>query len=1026
MSMPARPGLGEPPTTVRQPQWPLKTARTLYSDEQIARARQLIRRRVDGQYVLTKVLKQARAWLKWSDEDLRGLLPDSRVPRAFEVSAEGCPVHGKAIYRYGTYPWKVDPDRPFVVTCPVGGEQYPSNDFRAFYEGGMKDRSLLTGPYPDDGHGWVSPSGEKYWFVAHACHQKWKQHWIPAILALSQAYALTGEKAYAEKAIVLLDRVAEVYPAMDYSKQSRLAEMLSWRYPGKILNYCWECVTLRDLAISYDLVFDQLAGERPVNLPWRDAEAIRSHFEANVLEEGMAAVERGDIQSSFGMHHNAYIHALAVRQHAPTAELLDRLLRQKGDSVNNDGIQYGLYNLVSRDGMPLVTSPYYGGIWLDYLTQLAPVLEKLGFSLYDQPRMRLLLDAPLRLVCAGDFTPAIGDAGAMSDKWIGPPVEVYEEAYRHLREPRYAWAVARLHGPRPLNDFNDLFTEPIDRPTLEKDLKAYVDSPPSRLLDGYGLAILNNRKNTLAVSFYYGDFGAHAHHDRLNVELFGLGRRLSPDLGYPDAMNPFVSGIYGWTQNTISHNCLVVNDSGQPKGSRGRLLHFCETPTVKLADVEAAGIYPGTSAYRRTLLLNETGPETGYLVDVWRVRGGKNYTLSIHGNEGEFKLEGAELTPPMTQGTLAGPGVAYGALYDDPTLSRPDWKRGFTSYMGSGYSHLFNWQKATPSDTVAGCWSYPGPDPGGLRVHVLPSDGQEIIVADAYVSPVRKDKVLKYMLARRPARPEGDVFACVWEPARTPFITKVSWVEDPSLGRGDQKTAVLRVERGKAADVIAVAPDRSRRYNAGGWFSSDCPAVVLTVEDGLVVRVFGMGGTTVAGGEPRRELHLAPAVQSRIVSVDYGKRSVRVKPDAPTADMAAIAGCVVRIGGSRSNVYHIGAVRPADHGTWMLDLDGSDLLTGRLKVSSSDEPDSFTTLSSLPFPQDLVGMWVLDGGFQPLGKVVSAESGRFGLQPVTTGAHMNLKSQVGKDVWMTDIVPAEGALVESVLHRLANRAEDSP
>ena len=35
-----------------------------------------------------------------------------------------------------------------------------SNDFEAYYRGGMQDDSLLTGPYADNGRGWLSPGGE--------------------------------------------------------------------------------------------------------------------------------------------------------------------------------------------------------------------------------------------------------------------------------------------------------------------------------------------------------------------------------------------------------------------------------------------------------------------------------------------------------------------------------------------------------------------------------------------------------------------------------------------------------------------------------------------------------------------------------------------------------------------------------------------------------------------------------------------------------------------------------------------------
>jgi hypothetical protein len=49
------------------------------------------------------------------------------------VHNHGCPVHGTKIYEKDLYSWIIDFDRPFKVKCPIGGEEYPSNDFAAFF-----------------------------------------------------------------------------------------------------------------------------------------------------------------------------------------------------------------------------------------------------------------------------------------------------------------------------------------------------------------------------------------------------------------------------------------------------------------------------------------------------------------------------------------------------------------------------------------------------------------------------------------------------------------------------------------------------------------------------------------------------------------------------------------------------------------------------------------------------------------------------------------------------------------------------
>ena len=77
-----------------------------------------------------------------TDRELWDFVPPADLKRAVFLGPNdvGCPVHGKEIFRVGGgfYPWKYSAGKPWKVQCPVGGEYYPTNDFGAYFEAGMK------------------------------------------------------------------------------------------------------------------------------------------------------------------------------------------------------------------------------------------------------------------------------------------------------------------------------------------------------------------------------------------------------------------------------------------------------------------------------------------------------------------------------------------------------------------------------------------------------------------------------------------------------------------------------------------------------------------------------------------------------------------------------------------------------------------------------------------------------------------------------------------------------------------------
>src|SRR5439155_19235404 len=167
---------------------------------------------------------------------------------------------------------------------------------------------------------------------------------------------------------------------------------------------------------------------------------------------------------------------------------------------------------------------------------------------------------------------------------------------------------------------------------------------------------------------------------------------ISPDLGYPDAMNEFVPGIYTWSKNTISHNTVTVDAQRQIGEGPGEVQLFADCPFARVVDIEAKETYPQCSSYRRAIIMVDVGaaPEgQSYFVDIFTVAGGKQHDYSLHGPPGKFEMIGGQWSQPA-KGTLAGENVALGEIYDDPNLAKNGAAGGYGAYAGSGFQHLYN------------------------------------------------------------------------------------------------------------------------------------------------------------------------------------------------------------------------------------------------------------------------------------------------------------------------------------------------
>ncbi len=685
-----------------------------------------------------------------SDRDLVRMMPTPQVPRAFNSSFDGCPVHGTELFKFGNYSWIMDPfRRPWKLKCPVAGEQYPSNDFQAFLDSGMSDRSLLTGDYPDDGWGWKKPGDAKAnWFVAYYCHWLWYSYLIPAVLDLSRAYLLTGKEIYGRKCLLMLTKIADYYPQMDHNKQSRYATEFAPDYDGKIVNRIWETNVIRSLAESVANIRGYI-DEQTSAVFGKGQDELVTFLEERILVEGLNAIYRGKISGNYGMHQLAMLVILkALGRERESEKGVEFINNNPGGGYIHQGLKYAMDNFIYREGMAYENAPGYCVSWCSNLLNIAAHLGSLGATFPDQDKLKRMVQVPDRLVCMRRYTPSIGDSGSVTSGRVALSSRDVRTACRLL-----AVSSGRGCGDEAFRYYEDLFLPARDAARPRRASLRSAARRGSDCMGGYGLIMLRTRD--LECSLYFGKMNGHGHYDRLGIEVFGCGERAMPDLGYPQFAAESKAPA-AWERNTISHNTVVVDQRRQDSGAAGWVTMFHDAGPVQAAEVAANRTYSNAKLYVRSVCLLNFGMPL--LVDIFRVKGGTCHDYSVHGQHGVFRVEGVQLRG--RPGTVSGEDIPYGYLYDDPDLESPDKTRSFHSYAGSGYSYLYDVRFGVPRGPFLAEWKM---SRSTLRL-LFPHGAGEVVAARGN-PPLRPGNppFLDYIMLRNRGAELTSVFTAVAE-----------------------------------------------------------------------------------------------------------------------------------------------------------------------------------------------------------------------------------------------------------------------
>eukprot|EP01035_Chromulina_nebulosa_P010908 gene10908-14617_t len=152
---------------------------------------------------------------------------------------------------------------------------------------------------------------------------------------------------------------------------------------------------------------------------------------------------------------------------------------------------------------------------------------------------------------------------------------------------------------------------------------ALPDWCPPELRIGHMRTGVDGRESLLMLSA--SRWGTHHHQDSLNLTYWKDGRELLSDLGYL-----WDHPRKHQTTRTVAHNTVVIDEKDQRTKERGGDVEFFRTSDhVKVMEATSAA-YAETGEYRRTAALIDHGEGRSYVVDFFRVEGGRTQDFVYH------------------------------------------------------------------------------------------------------------------------------------------------------------------------------------------------------------------------------------------------------------------------------------------------------------------------------------------------------------------------------------------------------------
>ena len=564
--------------------------------------------RLDDDKTVQAARKRVQDILSLSADAVRAMVPTA----SGGVYFTDCPNCSHGTQDRGRFRWSAE--EPGRLTCLGCGQTYPGN-----------------AKYPDDAfvevaapggmhrfHYYERADGKRYFFRAHA--DWWTKDYLERQARdLAEIYYATGDETCARRAADILIRFAEVYPGyaliFDYPHQPKrfapwTENHIAGTSPYRTSKWSWWAIM--DISVPLTAAYDAIKG-------WDGLARMAGGRAVPMIEQDLLG---GMVRFNLGVPnweksgHQPRVHKLLAARVLQRPEWAHEAVRRYSR----------IEQVFLHDGGYQTPSP-------SYMLQLLGTLRawnKAAAGYSDPPGFVDPVDGRrfdnLDLARLYPFHDALERALLVTRFPDGRLLSVND-----------TWSINKFGGPRTA-------TEPV-------------------LMPGMGVAVLGGGAGDDQLHAYlnFTDGAFHKQRDALSIGLFAHGRELLSDIGYTHTRYRTV-----WAGNSMSHNTVVVDGraatAGHGEHLGSRLRAYCgDDAGFQLASAENIHAYAGVApVFRRTLVKVGRDSRDGYLLDVFRVIGGRQHDYLLHGSADEdatAKLAGATLTP--FTGTLMNPGMTF-------------------------------------------------------------------------------------------------------------------------------------------------------------------------------------------------------------------------------------------------------------------------------------------------------------------------------------------------------------------------------
>ena len=809
-----------------------------------------------------------------------GLTPALTPGTQYGQSCPHC-VGRQSLMGTSPFDWNVtDPDR---ITCRACGTVYPNDQYP---ETGVLEcpRMGQTFTYyetpeerahPEDRarHAlrWLGDRPEMTSFSGVIRDRKVK--WAAGqAIRLAKLYALYGDVAYAERAAWVMDRFARAFPGYLYHSYdgsyadwppADVAENMGrhgsgGRMPKDVVRHAYGlnqqedhsilfngfwgagrldthgkgsgAGMLLDMTVAYDLIREARV---PDGRTVVDDEMGRRIVD-DLLVAGCVDTEHWDNLTNLGAVTFSLSAAVGLLLDQPdrVRRAVDGFNRMMDQRYHFDGFYaetpaYAITNFHTVRELPDLLLGYSDPP--GYTPKEGPRIENLNpFAVGHFNRAMLSM---IRMLTPGNRLPVIGDTHYDT----GADAAFLEVLAARLGGP-YAGMLEAVQGAGLSEKGNEyaLWFRPAD-------LKA--EGPVSLPLrsewwPGWHVGVLRGANDTAL--YFDGNENrrtlhtTHRHRDILSISAYAFGQELASDQGYfsgSSQLTPDGRSGQMWTNNTLSHNLVVVDAEQQASEGCGSDLElFGVAPGVEVIQARATAVYPQCEVYRRTCVLVAAPDGGSYIVDLFRVKGGKTHQYGFHclGSLQRVAPDG-----PASQAAQLHEN--WTKWVDNPRAVVPETPATFTWQAGEVNLDLM---LLNGRDTVD-------------RVVIVDAPAWRSAKLEEFAKPP-----IQQVLAEHTT--DGADLTTQYAAVIVPYRGSASPVRSARLLANDLGSGAVAVEVRFAdrTDIVISAPDQvSRQYGpvtAAGAF-----AFVSLDGQGRAVRGYLLNGTSLRCGDLEISLHEA-------------------------------------------------------------------------------------------------------------------------------------------------------------------------